>query len=62
MPDCPECEICCAIGLCCPPERQRAALITLFQQATGEPETECAKYADALVAATERARAHRHAG
>jgi hypothetical protein len=30
--DCPECEICCAIGLCCPPasEAQRAALARLL--------------------------------
>ena len=30
--DCPECEICCAIGVCCPlgSEQQRATLATLL--------------------------------
>lgn len=30
--DCPECEVCCAIGLCCPPgsEQQRNALASLL--------------------------------
>jgi hypothetical protein len=30
--DCPECEVCCAIQLCCPPgsEAQRAALARLL--------------------------------
>lgn len=30
--DCPECEVCCAIGLCCPPgsEEQRSALARLL--------------------------------
>jgi hypothetical protein len=56
--DCPECEICCAIGLCCPPAAQRAALIKIFARETGEAESECAKYADALVEATRKAREH----
>jgi hypothetical protein len=58
MADCPECEICCAIGLCCPPAQQRLALITIFQRETGSPVEECAKYADAYIAAQGKAREH----
>jgi len=55
--DCPECEFCCAIGLCCPSESaQRDALVKIFVRETGEPAAECAKYANALVRATRAAR------
>jgi len=53
--DCPECEYCCAIGVCCPPAAQLSALTTLFAKATGESEADCAKYAQALVDARARA-------
>jgi hypothetical protein len=56
MADCPECELCCAIGLCCPPATQRKALISIFVRETGESEEECGKYADAFVKATKEAR------
>lgn len=56
--DCPECEYCCAIGLCCPPARQRAALAAMFVRETGCSETEAHTYADVIVAA--RAKAQKH--
>jgi len=60
MADCPECEYCCAIGLCCPPADQLSALVALFSRETGEPEAECRKYAEALVAAKQKAQKHSH--
>ncbi len=51
--DCPECEYCCAIGLCCPPQQQRAALVALFV-AGGSTEADAARHADMLVAAKAR--------
>ena len=56
--DCPECEICCAIGLCCPPAAQRSALVAIFVRETGSPAEECGNYADALIEATRKAREH----
>ena len=54
---CPECEYCCAVGLCCDAARQREALVKLFA-ATGSSKAECEKHADALVAAREKAYDH----
>ncbi len=56
--DCPECELCCAIGLCCAAEAQKAALIKIMVRHTGKPAHECGEYADAIVAATQAARKH----
>ena len=56
--DCPECEICCAIGACCAEAQQRSALLKIFMRETHEPEAECAKYADAFVSAMRKARKH----
>ena len=56
MADCPECELCCALGICCPPAAQRKALVTIFARETGEKEAECERYADALIAATKKVR------
>ncbi len=59
MADCPECELCCAIGLCCPSaEAQKAALVKIMVRHTGKPAHECGEYADAIVAATQNARKH----
>ncbi len=48
--DCPECEYCCLIGLCCAAEVQRAALIAAFV-AAGSDESHAVTHADVLVAA-----------
>lgn len=47
--DCPECVICCASGLCCPPAAQFVALVALMHKGTGSSLEECAKYAQAIV-------------
>jgi len=49
MADCPECEYCCLIGLCCPPEAQEAALTAFFVKAGVGTEEDAAKYAKAFV-------------
>lgn len=36
--DCPECEYCCLIGLCCPPAEQLNALVAAFVKAGSTPE------------------------
>lgn len=51
LADCPECEYCCAIGLCCPPASQFVQLVALMHKATGSPLEECAQYAQAVVEA-----------
>ncbi len=54
--DCPECEYCCIIGLCCPPEAQRVRLTELFQERMpGASATECAQYAQVIVDARMKA-------
>lgn len=58
MADCPECEYCCAIGLCCPPEKQEAALVDIMTAATGKSADECREYAKAIVAARMKAMHH----
>ena len=60
MADCPECEYCCVIGLCCPPADQLTALTALFVRETGGTDAECLKYAEALVAARKKAQKHPH--
>ena len=34
MADCPECELCCALGICCPPQsaEQRAGMIAVLKR------------------------------
>lgn len=49
--DCPECEYCCAIGLCCPPGGQLDALVRILVNATGQSRSECLPYAQAIVSA-----------
>lgn len=58
MAECPECEYCCAIGLCCPPEAQLAKLTAMFMRDTGGSEKECQKYARVIVTAREKAQQH----
>lgn len=58
MADCPECEYCCLIGLCCTPAEQQDALVAFFVKAGAGNAEEAAKYAAALVAA--KRKAHRH--
>lgn len=52
--DCPECEYCCLIGLCCPAEQQQTALVDLFM-AGGSTADVAAAHAAMIVAAKERA-------
>lgn len=54
MTDCPECEYCCLIGLCCPTAAQRAALVTLFL-AGGSSQAAAERHADMVVEARLRA-------
>lgn len=50
MADCPECEYCCAIGLCCPDgAAQKAALVKIMVAATGGTPEQAAPYAQAIV-------------
>lgn len=56
--DCPECEYCCAIGLCCPPQAQLAKLTAMMVAATGKDAAECVEYANVIVAARIKAQQH----
>jgi hypothetical protein len=49
--DCPECEACCILGICCPPasESQRAALAAKMATDLTVPVTECRPYADWVI-------------
>ncbi len=51
--DCPECEYCCLIGLCCPAEAQQAALVAAFLAAGSTPEA-AAMHAKVIVDAKAR--------
>lgn len=55
MADCPECEYCCAIGLCCSnPADQHAALVKIFLREGSTP-AEADKHATAIVNAKQKA-------
>ncbi len=56
--DCPECEYCCAIGLCCPPAQQQATLVAMFTRETGCSEEEAHKYAAVIVKSKHDAQKH----
>jgi hypothetical protein len=49
MANCPECEYCCAVGLCCSAAQQLQKLTLMFVDATGGTMEECVKYAKVLV-------------
>lgn len=53
--DCPECEYCCLIGLCCPPEAQHAALVARFQKQLSVSQADAEVYAKVIVDARVRA-------
>jgi len=55
MADCPECEYCCLIGLCCPPEEQLKALTAHFVNTIGCDDDEAQVYAQAIVDAKRKA-------
>ena len=48
--DCPECEYCCAIGLCCPPERQLLMLMAIMVRDTGCSIADAHQYSVPVVA------------
>lgn len=57
--DCPECEYCCASGLCCPPAAQLAMLEKIFMRdVAGCTPAEAHTYASAIVKAREKASKH----
>jgi hypothetical protein len=58
MADCPECEYCCIIGLCCPPAAQLVRLTAFLAEKTGSDPEECEKYAHAIVEARKAAQEH----
>ncbi len=51
LTDCPECEYCCAIGLCCPPLQMLLTLMAIMVRDTHCPPREAHKYALPIVAA-----------
>jgi hypothetical protein len=55
LADCPECEYCCAIGLCCPPLQQTLALMAILVRDTGCSVAEAHKYALPIVTARVKA-------
>jgi hypothetical protein len=59
--DCPECEYCCAIGLCCPPAAQLAKLSAMFVRETGCSLEEAHQYASVIVKARKAAQTHESA-
>lgn len=55
LADCPECEYCCAIGLCCPPLRQLLTLMAIMVRDTGCSIAEAHKYSLPIVVARVKA-------
>lgn len=55
LADCPECEFCCAIGLCCPPMQQLLTLMAIMVRDTLCSIPEAHKYSLPIVASRIRA-------
>ena len=58
MADCPECELCCAIGVCCPsgsPEQAEAMRRLMARKHPGVSESDAAAMAQSILA-----RLHNH--